>query len=74
MNRKLPPDNKKFFLRYASLGSQLLAAIGIAVFAGLSADKWLRTSPLLACALPLLVLSAIFYKLFKETNRTNRNE
>jgi F0F1-type ATP synthase assembly protein I len=74
MNSKPPPDNKKFFLRYASLGTQLLAAIGISVFAGLKADKWLHTSPLFVCALPLIVLSVIFYKIFRETNRTNRNE
>lgn len=61
-------------MRYASLGTQLLAAIGLSVFAGLKADKWLHTSPLLACVLPLLVLSAIFYKLFRETSRKNTNE
>ena len=75
MNSKLPPDsNKRFFLRYASLGTQLLAAIGLAVFLGLEGDKWLGTSPLLACVLPLLVLSAIFYKLFRETSRKKNNE
>jgi F0F1-type ATP synthase assembly protein I len=75
MNSKPPPDsNKKFFMRYASLGTQLLAAIGLAVFIGLKADKWLHTSPLLACVLPLLTLSAIFYKLFKETGRQQKDE
>jgi F0F1-type ATP synthase assembly protein I len=75
MNSKPPPDNnKKFFMRYASLGTQLLAAIGLAVFIGLKADKWLHTSPLLACVLPLLILSAIFYKLFKETGRQQKDE
>lgn len=79
MNSKQPPDNKstsnrQFLMKYASLGSQLLAAIGIAVFGGLQLDKWLHTSPLLACALPLLILSGIFYKLFRETNRKNTDE
>ena len=69
-----PDSNKKFFMRYASLGTQLLAAIGLAVFAGLKADKWLHTSPLLACVLPLLVLSVIFYKLYRETGRKKNNE
>ena len=70
MNNKQqqPVSNKKFFMRYASLGSQLLAAIGLSVFAGLKLDGWLHTSPLLACLLPLLVLSLIFFKLYKETN------
>jgi F0F1-type ATP synthase assembly protein I len=72
MNHKPPPNNnsnKEFFLKYASLGTQLLAAIGLAVFAGLKLDKWLHISPLLACVLPLLVLSGIFYKLFRDTSR-----
>lgn len=61
-------------MRYASLGTQLLAAIGLAVFLGLKADKWLHTSPLFACVLPLLILSAIFYKLFRETGKKNIDE
>ena len=68
------PDNKKYLLRYAGLGTQLLAAIGISVFIGLKTDNWLGTSPLLACVLPLLVLFGIFYKLFKETSAKNKDE
>jgi Putative F0F1-ATPase subunit Ca2+/Mg2+ transporter len=68
MNNKTPPNsNKKFLLRYASLGTQLLVAIGIGVFAGLKADNWLNTLPLFSCLLPLLILAGIFYKLAKET-------
>lgn len=54
-------------MRYASLGTQLLAAIGLSVFIGIKLDKWLHTSPLLTCILPLLVLAGIFYKLARET-------
>jgi F0F1-type ATP synthase assembly protein I len=61
-------------MRYASLGTQLLVAIGLGVFVGLKADEWLKTSPLFACVLPLLILSGIFYKLFKETGSTKNNE
>jgi F0F1-type ATP synthase assembly protein I len=61
-------------MRYASLGTQLLAAIGLSVFAGLKLDKWLHISPLLACVLPLLVLSAVFYKLYRETSRKKTDE
>lgn len=79
MNNNQPPDNnnisnRQFLMKYASLGTQLLAAIGLAVFGGLKLDKWLHTSPLLACVLPLLILSGIFYKLFRETSRKNNNE
>lgn len=61
-------------MKYASLGTQLLVAIGLAVFAGLKLDQWLHVSPLFACVLPLLILSVIFYKLFRETGRKKKNE
>lgn len=61
-------------MRYASLGTQLLVALGLSIFAGLKLDKWLHTSPLLACSLPLLVLSGIFYKLYRETGRKKSDE
>jgi F0F1-type ATP synthase assembly protein I len=72
MNNKPPPNNNRDILRYASLGTQMLVAIGIAVFIGLKADGWLHTLPLFSCALPLLVLVGIFYKLMRETgNKKN---
>ena len=75
MNSKPPSNNNnRDLIRYASLGTQLLVAIGLAVFAGLKADKWLHTSPLLACVLPLLVLFGIFYKLMKETAKGPRTK
>ena len=72
--RPLSNNNNSDILRYASLGTQILVAIGLAVFAGIKADKWLHTFPLLACVLPLLVLSAIFYKVFRETSRPKKDE
>ncbi|HQW44801.1 MAG: AtpZ/AtpI family protein [Chitinophagaceae bacterium] len=75
MNNKPPSNsNKQFLLRYASLGTQLLVAIGLSVFVGLKADKWLHTLPLLACVLPLLTLVAIFYKLTRETAKPPKDE
>ncbi|MBC7949216.1 MAG: AtpZ/AtpI family protein [Chitinophagaceae bacterium] len=71
---KRSPGNNKDLLRYAGLGTQLLAAIGLGVFAGLKADKWLHTSPLLACVLPLLVLGGIFYKLVRDTGKHKNDE
>jgi len=61
--------------RYAGLGTQMLASIGIAVFVGLKADQWLNTLPLFSCVLPLLVLFAMFYKLMRQTgNKNNKPE
>jgi uncharacterized membrane protein YbhN (UPF0104 family) len=73
MNNKTPPNNSNRDLyRYAGLGT-LLVAIGLSVFAGLKADNWLHTFPLLACILPLLTLSAIFYKIYRETSRKKKD-
>ncbi len=75
MSSKQPSNsNKQFFLRYASLGTQLIVALGLAVFIGLKADKWLNTLPLLACVLPLLTLIGIFYKLMRETAKPPKDE
>ncbi len=59
-------------MRYAGLATQMLVSLGIAVFAGLKADKWLRLSfPILSWLLPLLVLAAILYRIIKATGPKN---
>lgn len=73
--RRRPSSSKHTdILRYAGLGAQLLVSIGLAVFIGLKMDEWLHTSPLAACALPLLVLVGIFYKLIRETGNKKNDE
>jgi len=55
-------------MRYAGLATQMLVSMGIAVFLGLKADKWLKLSfPILSWLLPLLVLAAIIFQVIKET-------
>jgi len=58
---------------YAALGTQLMVAIGIGLFAGFKLDKWLHTSRLFTVALPLLVLIGIFYRLVRETGKSKNN-
>ncbi|RTL60392.1 MAG: hypothetical protein EKK37_06030 [Sphingobacteriales bacterium] len=61
-------DNSYLLFKYASLGGQLIVSLGLAVFAGIKADKWLKISfPLLGWLLPLLVLIVILYKIVKDT-------
>jgi hypothetical protein len=56
-------------MRYAGLATQMLAGLGVAVFAGLKSDKWLKLSfPLLSWLLPLLVLGGILYRIIKDTS------
>lgn len=57
-------------MQYAGLGAQIIVSLGIAVFAGYKADYWLHFKiPIFIWLLPLLVLSAIIYKLIKDTSR-----
>lgn len=65
-------NSNSYLLRYAGLGAQMLASIGIALFIGIKADGWLRTAPLFTIALPLLVLAGLFYQLIKDTQRKNQ--
>ena len=67
MSPRPSPNNKKDLYRYASLGTQILAGLALAVFIGLKADGWLHTLPLSSCIFPLMVLTAILYKLMRET-------
>lgn len=61
-------------MRYAGLGSQILVSLGVAVFAGYHADKWLNIAfPLFVWILPLLVVSVMMYKLIKETSKKKEN-
>ncbi|MDE3250545.1 MAG: AtpZ/AtpI family protein [Bacteroidota bacterium] len=74
-----PPSNKRSsnndLMRYAGLATQMLVGLGVAVFVGLKADKWLHISfPVLAWVLPLLVLGAILYKIVKETGPGKKND
>jgi F0F1-type ATP synthase assembly protein I len=68
-----PNNRKRDLYRYASLGTQIMAALAVAVFLGLKADGWLHTMPLFSCLLPLLILFVLFYKLVRETGNKKNN-
>ncbi len=75
MYKQKPDSGKSDLLRYAGLGTQICAVLGIAVFAGYKLDKWLHASmPLATWILPLLVLCIMMYKLIKETSGRNNDE
>ncbi len=60
-------DNKSLW-RYAGMGGQFIAGIGIGVFIGFKADEWLRLSfPLLVWLLPLCIILGMTIKIVKET-------
>lgn len=56
-------------MRYAGLATQIFVSLGISVFIGIKADKWMALRfPVLSWALPLLVLVGLIIKLIKETS------
>jgi hypothetical protein len=60
-------------MRYAGLGAQLFVSLGLAVFLGYKADRWLKISlPLLVWLFPLLVLCLMIYQLVKETSKKKK--
>ncbi|MBA2248967.1 MAG: AtpZ/AtpI family protein [Chitinophagaceae bacterium] len=64
------PGNKNLLVQYAGIGAQLLISIGIGVFIGLKADKWLSLGiPLFTCLLPLIIITAIIFKAIRDTNK-----
>ena len=68
LHRPSSADSKRDWLRYAGLSTQLLVYLGLAVYGGVKADRWLHCFPLLTALLPLIVLGVVFYKLIKETS------
>lgn len=62
-------------MRYAGLGAQLFVSLGIAVFAGYKADRWLHMPlPLLVWLLPFAVLCGMIYKLVRDTSKRGKDE
>ena len=77
MGSKQRPNKNNYsdLLRYASMGTQIFVALGLAVFLGLKADKWLKISaPLLVLLLPVIVLAGIIYKIAKETSKEKNDD
>jgi hypothetical protein len=65
-----PKSNKQLLLEYSGFAFQLLVVIGIAVYAGLYVDKWIKIKfPLFLWLLPLIVIIGMIIKVIKDTSR-----
>jgi hypothetical protein len=64
---------RRELIRWAGLSTEVVASVGVSVFLGVKADKWLKLSfPILSWALPLLVIVALLINLIKAgTNKKN---
>jgi hypothetical protein len=60
-------DRRRELLRYAGLSSEVVASVGVSVFLGMKADKWLKLSfPIVSWALPLLVIVVLLVNLIRQ--------
>ena len=61
--------NNRDLFRYAGLATQFMLAIGLAVYTGFKADQKLHWKfPVGTVFFPLLMLVALFIKIFRDTN------
>lgn len=74
--KKLPKkpssDNKNLVFRYAGLAFQMMASLGLAVFAGYKLDQ--RTGwrvPVFLIIFSLLALAVILWQIIKDTRRND---
>ena len=59
-------NRRRELLRYAGLSTQVVVSVGLSVYLGVKADKWLKVSfPILSWALPLLVIVVLLINLIK---------
>jgi len=53
-------------MRYAGLSTQVAVSVGVAVWLGVKADKWLKLSfPIFSLVVPLLVIVFVLVELIK---------
>ncbi|MDX9883667.1 MAG: AtpZ/AtpI family protein [Prolixibacteraceae bacterium] len=63
---KKPDPGIHNFLRYSSLGFEMLGIIGILIFLGIKIDEWLELEPVFTIILAIFsVFAALFYALRK---------
>jgi hypothetical protein len=63
-------ERKKQLMRYAAFAGQFSVSIGLGVFLGLKADKFIKLSfPLFVWLLPLLAIFGVMYSIINETSK-----
>lgn len=71
-----PSSRKKphnLLLRYAGLAFQMLAAIGIALWAGYMLDQWIGLRiPVFMIIFSLLALALLLWRIVKDTGKHDR--
>jgi hypothetical protein len=59
-------EGRRQLMRYAGLSGQLAASVGVAVWLGIKADKWLKLSfPIFSLVVPLVVIVFFLVQIIK---------
>lgn len=70
VGQKTEFNNNHDLIRYAGLATQMLLSLGVGVFAGYKADRWLAIGfPFLVWFIPLIILGAIIFSIVKSTSK-----
>lgn len=65
-----PKKKSNYLMYYAGFAFQMMAALGLAVYAGYWVDKWIKWRiPIFIWLLPLIVLIAMLVKVVKDTSK-----
>jgi hypothetical protein len=60
---------RRELMRYAGLSTEVAGSVGLSLFLGIKADKWLKVSfPILSWVLPLLVIVLFIVQLIKASS------
>jgi F0F1-type ATP synthase assembly protein I len=63
-------NGKRLLMQYAGLATQLVVSLGVGVFIGFWIDKKASLPvPIFTWLLPLIILIALFIKIFRDTSR-----
>lgn len=72
-NSQQPSQNNRLLWLYAGFAFQLIAALGLGVYAGIWLDRWLKVSfPLLVWVLPMVIIVGVIIKAIRETGKGNK--
>ena len=71
MIERQPEKNKtdnSLLWKYAGFATQLIIALGLAVYAGIKLDAFFKfNNPIIVWVLPLLIIVVLIYKVIKDT-------
>jgi hypothetical protein len=66
-SKKNLPDSRNAYMKYATMGTQMLVIIGLGVFGGYKIDKWLELKiPIFTLLLSLTGVAAGIYLSIKD--------